>query len=872
MKKYTLKNTTRKHTTMKKFLSLLIVLLVYGQVLKAQQGFGTSNPAPSAVIDMTATNKGALLPRVALISTIVASPVTAPANALTVFNTATAGTAPNNVTPGYYYWNLDAITPANNKWIRLSDSNTPSLDWSLTGNAGTNPATNFLGTTDNQDVVFKVDNQSKAILPKNTGIGLLSGSAANIDGYLASPSALMGGAFTSIIRDHSIYNFSATGSAAGFHGAAAGGTIDAPTFPTSPTALLTFVKGSIFDGTTFKAAARMYFRGDGAASATSLPSSISFYTTAAGTTVERERLMIKNNGFVGIGLPTTPMAPTNMLHVYAAANPVRFQGMQTGTIIGATPDDIVVADASGVLKTVPAASLTTAAVTADNGLTKTLNNIQLGGALLQATTITTDAAKTLAIAGLQTGAATDKIVVADPISGVVKTIDQTSLGIEPWNKMLTSIKATENIDNIYQKGNVAIGTQNGIGTFHIDAAKNNPATGTPTSTNVLDDIIATPGGRIGFGYNPSDVVISGRQFDDKVTFQANDDLDLNYSLATTNNSQAIVHRNIISSGAIGSRAVRPNGTSIAAFEGHTTTSDNNFALGSLSTQQRAGMVLRTGKYNNFGGEIWFGVSGASAGDGGKTLVNTAGVNYRAVMDQKGNWAFGSDPNFDPFWRAPSERLDIILGGMRIGALGYGTLASWRTVEAAERANYISTDVNDKIVVADANGVLKVKDASAIAPNITTNNGITKNATTSEIELGGTLNRATTITTDAAKTLAIAGLQTGAATDKIVVADADGVLKTIAAVNIIKITSAYTALNTDVTILANTTSGGFILTIPAAAPANKGRVLIVRKTDETSNVLTFSSPIKISETTSITTLNINATMRIQSDGADWYKID
>ncbi|RYD98053.1 MAG: hypothetical protein EOP54_08960 [Sphingobacteriales bacterium] len=374
--------------------TLLTILMIGGYGVNAQTTslkLGT-NPTikdPSALIELEANNKGALLPRVALTSTIVASPVTAPANALTVFNTATSGTAPNNVTPGYYYWNLDAVTPANSKWIRLSDSNTPSLGWSLTGNGATNAANNFLGT-DNQDVVFKVDNQSKAILPKNTSIGLLSGSAANIDGYLASPSTLMGGAFTSIIRDHSIYNFSATGSAAGFHGAAAGGTIDAPTLPGSSTALLTFVKGSIFDGTTFKAAARMYFRGDGAASATSLPSSISFYTTAAGTTVERERLMIKNNGFVGIGLPTTPMAPTNMLHIYAAANPVRFQGMQTGTIVGATPDDIVVADASGVLKTVPATSLATAAVTADNGLTKTLDNIQLGGQLTKTTTITSN--------------------------------------------------------------------------------------------------------------------------------------------------------------------------------------------------------------------------------------------------------------------------------------------------------------------------------------------------------------------------------------------------------------------------------------------------------------------------------------------------
>ena len=59
--------------------------------------------------------------------------------------------------------------------------------------------------------------------------------------------------------------------------------------------------------------------------------------------------------------------------------------------------------------------------TANNGLTKTANNIQLGGALTIPTAITTNGSNTLAIAGLPTtGTATDKIVVADPTSGVLK--------------------------------------------------------------------------------------------------------------------------------------------------------------------------------------------------------------------------------------------------------------------------------------------------------------------------------------------------------------------------------------------------------------------------------------------------------------------
>lgn len=157
---------------------------------------------------------------------------------------------------------------------------------------------------------------------------------------------------------------------------------------------------------------------------------------------------------------------------------------------------------------------------------------------------------------------------------------------------------------------------------------------------------------------------------------------------------------------------------------------------------------------------------------------------------------------------------------------------------------------------------------------TANNGLT--AASGNVKLGGSLTAATTITTDATKTLALAGLQDGATTDKMVVVDGNGVLKSVAATTrnvnaIVTKTANYTVLDSDYTILANATSNAFTLTLPDAT-TNTGRVLIIRKTDESANVLTFSSAIKISETTSFTTLNINTTIRIQSDGTAWYKID
>ena len=63
-------------------------------------------------------------------------------------------------------------------------------------------------------------------------------------------------------------------------------------------------------------------------------------------------------------------------------------------------------------------------ITADNGLTKTGDNIQLGGDLENATAITTTATYTLAVEGLQqtTTIATDKVVVMDA-NGVLKIAD-----------------------------------------------------------------------------------------------------------------------------------------------------------------------------------------------------------------------------------------------------------------------------------------------------------------------------------------------------------------------------------------------------------------------------------------------------------------
>lgn len=100
-------------------------------------GIGAT-PNASAKLEINATNRGLLIPNVALTAKNAAGPIAAPATSLLVYNTATAGISPNNVVPGFYYWNGTA-------WVAFTGAN--SNDWSITGNTGTGAA-NYVGTSD----------------------------------------------------------------------------------------------------------------------------------------------------------------------------------------------------------------------------------------------------------------------------------------------------------------------------------------------------------------------------------------------------------------------------------------------------------------------------------------------------------------------------------------------------------------------------------------------------------------------------------------------------------------------------------------------------------------------------------------------------
>lgn len=58
----------------------------------------------SAILDISASDKGILIPRVSLTAANVAAPITNPEVSLLVYNSNSSGTGSNAVGPGFYYW------------------------------------------------------------------------------------------------------------------------------------------------------------------------------------------------------------------------------------------------------------------------------------------------------------------------------------------------------------------------------------------------------------------------------------------------------------------------------------------------------------------------------------------------------------------------------------------------------------------------------------------------------------------------------------------------------------------------------------------------------------------------------------------------
>ena len=164
---------------MKSTILKTIILLAINYSTVAQVGIGTS--APRAALDINATNAGLLTPQVALTQTTDATTVKnlqtngIPVDGTIIWNTATAGTTPLNVTPGYYYWET-------NKWIRIGtqltkDAKTQASTTTLSGVTSTGTTCGTLAQAAINNTSFNIDDETRVV---NIPVSGITGNICNI--------------------------------------------------------------------------------------------------------------------------------------------------------------------------------------------------------------------------------------------------------------------------------------------------------------------------------------------------------------------------------------------------------------------------------------------------------------------------------------------------------------------------------------------------------------------------------------------------------------------------------------------------------------------------------------------------------------------
>lgn len=147
-----------------KFIILIYITLFLNNYILSQVAINSTGNLPdnSAGLDINYPDKGLLIPRISLIDTNIASPISNPAISLLVYNTTTNA----SLTEGFYYWN-------GNKWIKLKTLN-ESINsfWSLLGNFGTNPSLNFLGTRDSVGLSIRTNNVENLFVTPTGKVGI----------------------------------------------------------------------------------------------------------------------------------------------------------------------------------------------------------------------------------------------------------------------------------------------------------------------------------------------------------------------------------------------------------------------------------------------------------------------------------------------------------------------------------------------------------------------------------------------------------------------------------------------------------------------------------------------------------------------------
>jgi hypothetical protein len=158
----------RMLTLVKKASLFVFFLLATAIAAKAQLKIGDNptNIQKSSILELESTRQGLLLPRLA--DTVAINALTPPDGMIIYLNS-----------------DKSLRLRSNGSWKKIADLSEASSNWSLTGNTGTDPNVNFIGTLDGQPLVIRTNNAERLRVDAagNVGIGTNNPTAKlNVDG------------------------------------------------------------------------------------------------------------------------------------------------------------------------------------------------------------------------------------------------------------------------------------------------------------------------------------------------------------------------------------------------------------------------------------------------------------------------------------------------------------------------------------------------------------------------------------------------------------------------------------------------------------------------------------------------------------------
>jgi len=219
---------------MKKILlSTIIIFNFLWSYSQQNVGIGTTTPDASAILDITATDKGLLIPRVALNDYTTAAPITLPTEGLLIYNA--TGSEPH----GFWYWD-------GSQWVQVGSGSSsggtlddaydfggPGLGRIITADTGAVEINMPSGATNTEGLTVTATNgtsgtPSSAINVMNSGIGAsiyaentntgnpyntIQGSSNSTNAYTSAVAGYYDGTNQGVGVYGSVYNASSTGAA-----------------------------------------------------------------------------------------------------------------------------------------------------------------------------------------------------------------------------------------------------------------------------------------------------------------------------------------------------------------------------------------------------------------------------------------------------------------------------------------------------------------------------------------------------------------------------------------------------------------------------------------------------------------------------------